>query len=147
MSDRFTERLPDRDVAHDVRVVASFTSIWCDGHHRDRTRTSVTTDGAVLGVYGRRPPVLCAECAAHLDYAEKRRAFCPKDPKPFCAYCETHCYRSAEREWQQGMMRYAGPRSWMRGHIVDGLRHGLGALAHRRSMARRSSATDRGSGE
>ena len=76
---------------------------------------------------------LCEQCAAHLAYGEKRRAFCPKDPKPFCANCDVHCYRNEEREWQRQMMRYSGPRSVLHGHAIDGIRHVLETRRHRRA--------------
>jgi hypothetical protein len=138
-SERFAERMGEKAVAHDARVVADFVQIWCDGHHRDRARFAPATDGAALGIYRKRL-VLCLECAGHLAYAENRRAFCPKDPKPFCAHCETHCYSLGEREWQRAMMRYSGPRSWRKGHAVDGARHVLEARKHRR--AARAQAPD-----
>ena len=125
MNERFAEKMRDTKVVHDTVVLADFIQIWCDAHHRDRTRRPVETDGAQLGIYARKRPTLCAECEAHLAYAEKRRAYCPQDPKPFCANCETHCYKSDEREWQREMMRYSGPKSWRKGHAIDGLRHVL----------------------
>jgi hypothetical protein len=138
MSEQFAERMNDPAIAHDTRVLGDFVSIFCDGHHRDRAREAAVTDGAALGLYGRKRPSLCAECAGHLGYAEKRRAYCPKGPKPFCAHCDTHCYRPEEREWQRSMMRYSGPRSWSRGHAIDGIRHVLEARRHRKQMERRS---------
>lgn len=140
MTDRFTERMADAKVAHDMRVLADFTAIWCDAHHRDRERVAARTDAAELGLYGRKRPVLCAECETHLAYGEKRRASCPKDPKPFCAHCDTHCYRPAEREWQRQMMRFSGPRSWSKGHAIDGIKHLLEARKYRTSMQRRAEA-------
>jgi len=145
MNDRFAERMSDQKVAHDCTVLADFVQIWCDGHHSDEPRTRAETDAARLGTYGRKTPVLCEGCEAHLAYAEKRRAYCPKDPKPFCAHCDTHCYKADERAWQQQMMRYAGPRSWRKGHAVDGIKHVLEARKWRREMARRGSvAADSG---
>lgn len=138
MDDRFARRMTDSEVVHDCVVLGDFVQIWCDGHHRGHTRRPVATDAATLGVYGRKRPVVCAECEAHLAYAEKRRAYCPKDPKPFCAHCDTHCYRPEERAWQQQMMRYAGPRSWRKGHAIDGIKHVLEARRWRREMARRA---------
>lgn len=135
MNDRFQTRVRDRKVRHDTRVLGDFVQIWCDGHHPNAKRAPVQTDGAVLGVYGRKRPVLCTECEAHLAYGEKRRAYCPKDPKPFCAHCDTHCYRSEEREWQRQMMRYSGPRSWRKGHAIDGIKHVLQARKFRRQQA------------
>ena len=132
VSEKFALRMKDREVVHDTVVLADFVQIWCDGHHRDRARQRVETDGALLGIYGRKPVDLCAECEAHLSYAEKRRAFCPKDPKPFCAHCDTHCYKSEEREWQREMMRYSGPKSWRKGHAIDGIKHLLEARRYRK---------------
>ena len=123
MNERFTEKMKDKQVVHDAVVLADFIQIWCDGHHSDRARTAVATDAAALGIYERKRLKLCGECEAHLAYAEKRRAYCPQDPKPFCAHCETHCYRSDEREWQREMMRYSGPKSWRKGHAIDGIKH------------------------
>jgi hypothetical protein len=116
-------------------VVADFVRIWCDGHHRDRSRSLAATDAAALGVYRKRL-VLCDECSAHLAYAEKRRAYCPKDPKPFCAHCDSQCYSSSEQEWQRTMMRYSGPRSLLAGHAIDGVKHALEAVRHRRHAKR-----------
>lgn len=49
--------------------------------------------------------------------------FCTLDPKPFCAHCDVHCFKSSERAWNRQMMRYAGPRSLLRGYALDGARH------------------------
>jgi hypothetical protein len=138
MSDRFATALEDRTIRHDVRVLGDFVAIWCDGHHRDRVRMKATTAAAAMGVYGRRVPVLCDECENHLAYGEKRRAYCPKDPKPFCAHCETHCYKTDEAQWQRQMMRYSGPKSWRKGHAIDGIKHALQARAFKRQRARMS---------
>lgn len=137
-SEKLTARLRDPLVARDVRTLGDFVHIYCAGQHRDRARRPVQTAAAALGVYGRRAPVACAECEAHLAYGEKRRALCPKDPKPFCAHCDTHCYRPDEREWQRQMMRYSGPRSVLRGHALDAIRHALEARKHRATLRRRS---------
>jgi hypothetical protein len=138
MNEKFVTRMNDSKVRHDTVVLADFISIWCDGHHADRDRAAATTEGAELGIYGRKTPVLCDECQAHLAYAEKRRAYCPQDPKPFCAHCESHCYKSDERAWQQQMMRYSGPKSWRKGHAIDGIKHVLEARKWRKEMQRRA---------
>jgi hypothetical protein len=137
MNERFVEKMKEPKVAKDITVLADFIQIWCDGHHSDDARQSVSTDAAQLGVYGAKRPTLCEECSAHLAYAEKRRAYCPQDPKPFCAHCETHCYRSEEREWQRAMMRYSGPKSWSKGHAIDGIRHALEGRKWRKEMRQR----------
>lgn len=123
MTERFAQAMNDPKVRHDTRVLASFTRIYCRGNHGGADRSPAPTDAASAGVYGPRPPVLCAECAAHLAYGEKRCAYCPKDPKPFCAHCDSRCYSPDELEWQRRMMRYSGPRSWYRGHLIDAVKH------------------------
>ena len=135
MNDRFAQRMDDDTVRADTRIVAGLASIYCAGAHRGSTRVRLESDAASLGVYGRRVPKLCDGCAAHVRYAEKRRAYCPKDPKPFCAHCDTHCYSADESAWQRQMMRYAGPRSIWRGYAVPGIRHALEARKWRKRMA------------
>ena len=132
MNEKFLAKMNDTKVVSDTKTLADFIAIWCDGHHADRERRAVQTDGATLGIYGRKVPVLCQECEAHLAYAEKRRAYCQEDPKPFCAYCETHCYKSDEREWQRQMMRYSGPKSLLKGHLAAGIKHALDGRAYRK---------------
>lgn len=140
MNEKFVQRMADEKVAHDTRVVADFIRIYCDGHHADREKHPAATDAASLGVFEGKHPALCDECEAHLAYSEKRRAYCPEDPKPFCAHCETHCYRPEERAWQAQMMRYSGPRSWREGHMADGIRHAVEGIKWKREMARRAKA-------
>lgn len=136
LEERVAARLRERAVAQDVRTLGDFVHIYCAGEHRGRERRPAQTPAAALGVYGRRVPVVCEECEAHLAYGERRRACCPKDPKPFCAHCDTHCYKPDEREWQRQMMRYSGPRSVLRGHALDAIRHALEARKHRAAQRR-----------
>ena len=132
VSEKFVAKMQDDKVVSDIDTLADFIQIWCDGHDRGRERHAVQTEGALLGIYGRKKLVLCEECEAHLAYAEKRRAYCNQDPKPFCAYCPVHCYKSDEREWQREMMRYSGPKSWRKGHAIDGIKHLLDGRKYRK---------------
>lgn len=138
MNERLQQRLTDGKVRHDVGILGDFVQIYCDGHHGEAQRRRVETPAAVLGVYGDKTPTLCEECEAHLAYGEARRAHCPKDPKPFCAHCDTHCYKSEERSWQQQMMRYSGKKAWAKGHAIDGIKHMLEGRRYRREMARKT---------
>ena len=137
VNDKFVAKMQEDLVVSDSRTLADFVQIWCDGHHRDRTRHTPHTDGAALGIY-RKKLVLCDECAAHLAYAEKRRAYCNQDPKPFCSYCPVHCYKPDERAWQQEMMRYSGPKSWRKGHAIDGIQHVLDGRKYRKEAEART---------
>ncbi|MCE5191268.1 MAG: nitrous oxide-stimulated promoter family protein [Actinomycetia bacterium] len=132
MTEKFTARMADEQVRRDTRTLGDFVGIYCAANHAERERAPIESDAASLGVYGRTTPVVCAECAEHLRYAEKRRAYCPKDPKPFCAHCDTHCYKPEERVWQRQMMRYSGPRSVFHGHAIDGIKHALEGRSYRK---------------
>lgn len=122
-SPRFTQRVADPKVAHDIRVVSGLIEIYCKGTHQDRSRSPLDSAASQLGVYGSHPPKMCEECADHARYAETRRAYCPQDPKPFCAHCETHCYKPDEAEWERRVMRYAGPRSLFSRYASDAIKH------------------------
>lgn len=139
MSDTLRAKLADRDVRKDTRLLGDFAVIYCEGVHAGAERVRLESAGVEAGVYGRRVPVVCAECAGLLAYAEKRRAFCPKDPKPFCSHCDTHCYTPEKRELMREVMRYAGPRSITRGHAIDSIKH----LIEGRRAKRAAEATDR----
>jgi len=136
MQDRFAEKMGDAKARSDTRLLGDFTRIYCRGVHAGAPRTALASDGADLGIYGHRPPVVCAECAQLLRYAEKRRAYCPKDPKPFCSYCDTHCYTAEMRERMREVMRYAGPRSLLHGHAIDGVKHLIEGRRARTAAAR-----------
>ena len=132
----FARRMSDGKACADTRLLGDFTSIYCRGVHIGAQRSSLTSDGVNIGVYGRRAPRVCSECADLLRYAEKRRAYCPKDPKPFCSYCDSHCYNAAMRERMREVMRYAGPRSLLHGHAIDGVKHLLEGRRARAAAAR-----------
>jgi len=143
MSDRFAEKMRETAVVHDTRLLGDFAVIYCRGNHADEAKAPLASDGAALGVYGARPPVVCDRCADLLAYAEKRRAYCPKDPKPFCSHCDTHCYTSEQAEYMREVMRYAGPRSLLHGHAVDGIKHVIEGRKAKRTAAARAADIDR----
>jgi hypothetical protein len=128
--------MAEKDVRRDTRLLGDFTQIYCDEVHCDESKRELDSGGVALGVYGRKVPVVCDECAELLAYSEKRRAFCPKDPKPFCSYCDTHCYRSDMREAMREVMKYAGPRSWRHGHAIDGMKHLIEGRKHKAAARR-----------
>lgn len=142
MTDRFAARMADPAVASDTRLLGDFTAIYCRGRHKGAERQALASEGAALGVYGRTAPVVCDACADLLSYAEKRRAFCPKDPKPFCSYCDTHCYRPEARETMREVMRYSGPRSMLHGHAIAGIRHLIEGRKAKKEAASRAAASE-----
>lgn len=85
----------------------------------------------------------CTACREFVDYAEQRLEKCPYgEGKPTCAKCPIHCYKQAQREQAQQIMRYAGPRMMYRHpwlaftHLLDKLRkveHPMETRRRRRS--------------
>lgn len=141
MHERFVERMADPKTRADTRLLGDFTGIYCRGKHRGVERSRLVSDGVTVGVYGSRPPVVCDQCAELLRYAEVRRASCPKDPKPFCSTCDTHCYKTDMRERMREIMRYSGPRSMFHGYAIQGIRHLIETRAAR-TAARAHDAAD-----
>lgn len=117
------DRMKERSVSSDIRLLGDFTGIYCADAHSDRVRDPLVSTAADLGVYGASRPVVCEECAGLLAYAEQRWATCPKDPKPFCSSCDTHCYRPEMREAMRAVMRHSGPRAMFHGHAIAALKH------------------------
>jgi hypothetical protein len=146
MNETFVRKMLEPAVAGDTRLLGDFTVIYCKGNHADAVKAPLASDGASVGVYGPRPPVVCASCADLLTYAEKRRAHCPKDPKPFCSHCDTHCYSPEQAEHMREVMRYAGPRSVLHGHAVDGIRHVIDGRKAKKAAAARVAANPDGEG-
>lgn len=136
MDERFAARISDRSARADTRLLGDFTAAYCRGVHRASGRAPLASDGVEAGVYGRRVPLVCEECAGLLRYAERRRAFCPKEPKPFCSYCDTHCYSPDLRDRMRVVMRYAGPRSLLSRHAIAGIRHLIDGRAAKRRHER-----------
>lgn len=141
MQDRFAEKMASPKARADTRLLGDFARIYCRGVHGASQRSPLQSDGVDLGIYGRRAPEVCTGCAELLRYAEKRRAYCPKDPKPFCSYCDTHCYTAEMRERMREVMRYAGPRSLLHGHAIDGVKHLIEGRKARAEAARAAAET------
>jgi hypothetical protein len=135
VSERFETKMAEEPVIHDTRLLGDFAVIYCKGVHSDAERAPLASDGAALGAYGKRVPVVCDECAELLAYAEKRRAYCPKDPKPYCSHCDTHCYSPEMAARMRDVMRYAGPRAVFHGHAVDSVKHLMEGRRARRQAA------------
>jgi len=110
---------------HDTLVC--MTRIYCDHHHDDH-------QGADL----------CTDCSRLMQYAERRLQKCPYGSEnPTCANCPIHCYKPAERQKAQDVMRFAGPRMpWHHpfralNHLLDKLRRADHPMKRRRQMRRR----------
>lgn len=65
----------------------------------------------------------CNSCADLLNYAYERLGRCVfGENKPVCAKCPIHCYRPERRAQITAVMRYSGPRMFLR-HPLLAVRH------------------------
>jgi predicted amidophosphoribosyltransferase len=90
-------------IAREKRTVSAMVRMYC------------------RGVHGRTD--LCEDCKELLRYSERRLDVCPfKDSKPTCARCTVHCFEASMRARMRSVMRYSGPRMF--------IRHPVLAVAH-----------------
>lgn len=71
---------------------------------------------------------LCTDCAALLEYSNKRLASCPfQEGKTSCGKCKIHCYKPDMQKKIRDVMRTIGPRMVFTNpimsfyHLIDGL--------------------------
>jgi hypothetical protein len=96
----------------DLKVLLNFVRVFCRAKHYDHAREAVAAEGIVGGEL-----LLCADCAALVDYALEKRRKCPLDPKPSCKNCHIHCYGKEYRARIREIMAFSGRRMILRGRL------------------------------
>jgi hypothetical protein len=105
-------------IQRERRTMEAMIRLYCEGVH-----------GAEGGE--------CAECGELRAYAVKRLEKCPfQEEKSPCARCPVHCYQPARRAQMRAVMRYSGPRIFLR-HPIFTLRHWLDGFRKAPSLPRR----------
>ncbi len=85
-----------KQIRREKKTVKVMIEIFCRAHHQ-ATET------------------LCASCEALLNYAYDRLDYCVfGDKKPVCSECGVHCYKPEKREQITDVMRYSGPRMFLK---------------------------------
>ena len=101
-----------RNQSKDIRLIATFVEVYCDGKHADRQRSPFTLPS---GLGARK---LCPECAEFMKYAVAKRINCPLEAeKPSCKHCRIHCYATQQREKVREIMAWSGRRLILRGRL------------------------------
>lgn len=104
------KKLDSGALKREADTIRAMIEIYCKAHH-----------GAKSDAHGKR--VLCEQCRELADYAMKRLACCPFDrEKPVCAKCKIHCYKPEQRQKICEVMRFSGPRIFLR-HPFLALEH------------------------
>jgi len=107
----------DKKLLRDLKTLAMFIRIYCDGHHADRPRRPAVCKTHDVHAIARRPVVLCRECEKLLQHAFVKRSMCPMNPKPACKHCPKHCYHPTYRQQIRQVMKYSGRRLVLSGRI------------------------------
>lgn len=113
-ADSLALRANSKKLLRDGQVLCRFVSIYCDAHHRDRSRNVFIGRGKIVSLQGGLKPELCRECAEILGYGLGKLLLCPYDPKPRCKHCPTHCYAPRQRKQIREIMRFSG--KWLVTH-------------------------------
>lgn len=100
----------------DLRVLAQFTSVYCNVHHDDVKSPLLLDEPAFAGLPLDRYPV-CVSCRQFLVYAFERRLRCPLEEKPACKHCQVHCFKPGHREKVREIMRFSGQYLIKRGRL------------------------------
>jgi hypothetical protein len=107
----------DPKVISDLKILAKFIEVYCDGNHADADRTAVKLQTHDVNELMGKPLKLCPGCQKLLAHALVKRTVCPMDPKPQCKHCPRHCYHPNYRRQIQEVMKYSGRKLVMRGRL------------------------------
>jgi hypothetical protein len=111
------EHTPDADLHRDLKTLAKFVRIYCQGRHQDRQKqpAALKTHDVERLVGG--PVELCGPCTKLLTHALVKRTACPMRPKPACKHCPQHCYHPTYRAQIRKVMKYSGRKLVLRGRL------------------------------
>lgn len=107
----------DPRVRRDLKLLARFIQVYCDGKHRDAARAPVALRHVDVDALARRRIRLCPACSRLLVHAFMKRAQCPLDPKPQCKHCPQHCYAPDYRAQIRAVMKYSGRKLVLSGRL------------------------------
>lgn len=110
-------KFTNEKVRKDIKVLARFVQIYCDGHHKDAPREPMTFRFLDFPSLLGNPLNLCEECKKLLSHAATKRALCPHDPKPACKHCPNHCYAPKYRQQIREAMKYSGRKMVLTGRL------------------------------
>jgi hypothetical protein len=107
----------ERHLRRDLRILARFIAVYCDGLHPAADRTAIELKSLDVEALLREPVHLCPGCAKLLIHAFTKRMHCPLDPKPVCKHCPQHCYHPRYRAAIREVMKYSGRKLVLSGRI------------------------------
>jgi hypothetical protein len=99
----------------DLRTLVAFVHTYCKRNHQDLPRQEMKSFN--VPELSRKPVCLCADCTKLLQHAIVKRTHCPRDPKPDCKHCPTHCYAPEYRAKIRKVMMFSGRYLVMRGRL------------------------------
>lgn len=101
------KRIDGPRILREKTTVQHMILLYCKLNHQQETKESG----------------LCPDCRKLNKYALNRLTYCRfGEDKTSCQYCEIHCYAPEYQEQIRKVMRFAGPRMFLR-HPILTLRH------------------------
>ena len=104
-----------RQLRRDLRTLITFVDTYCNAKHEEKKPVELRNID-IRELAGRRV-FLCAECTKLLQHALVKRQHCPRDPKPECKHCPTHCYAPKYRAQVREVMKFSGRHLIMQGRL------------------------------
>lgn len=101
----------------DIRILTTFVRVYCRKNHPASDKKKLEINNSQIKSILKDKDLFCSDCSELLTYGVSRRLRCPKDPKPYCKNCDTHCYRPGYRQTMRQVMRFSGQYFIKRGRI------------------------------
>jgi hypothetical protein len=107
----------DRKLRHDLKILLTFTSIYCEDRHAGESKTRLYLKTHDVDALAGQSIDLCKRCTRLVTHALVKRTNCSMDPKPACKHCPVHCYQPAYRAEMKEVMRYSGRKLLFSGRL------------------------------
>lgn len=111
------DHTPDAELHRDLKTLAQFVHIYCQGQHQDRQKQPAVLKTHDVASLAGQPVELCAACTKLLTHALVKRTACPMRPKPACKHCPQHCYHPTYRAQIRKVMKYSGRKLVLGGRL------------------------------
>jgi len=102
-------------VKKELHTLVVFVDTFCHAKHGDRPQLEMKSLN-VAEIAG-KPVCLCTQCTKLLQHALVKRTHCPREMKPACKHCPTHCYAPTYRQQIREVMAFSGRHLLLRGRV------------------------------
>lgn len=86
--------------AYSIKIIRTMIQLYCRSNHKENGE-------------------LCESCNELLKYSIARFELCPHSKKTPCSLCEVNCYKPEMRSAIREVMKFSGPRMFLRHPIMS----------------------------